>query len=231
MNGIQDRAKRRGITRLCHFTPSRNLLHIASDPKSIFSSRHLQDAEAAIFNPTDKERLDGYVDHVCCSIQYPNAWYFQKAQKNERLFPDWVVLLIDPHYLWQPGTRFCPRNAAAAGGRLVNEGTQAFDALFTPIVEGVQRYQRGPSRPDSIPTDEQAEVLVPDGIGFDDVHGIVVRDDAQAARVAARLKLLVLPVPCLVVVPEFFDPGALSKSLRSGRLPVERQYNRGGAHA
>ena len=31
MNGIQARANRRGITRLCHFTPSRNLAHIASD--------------------------------------------------------------------------------------------------------------------------------------------------------------------------------------------------------
>ena len=231
MNGIQARANRRGITRLCHFTPSRNLLHIASDPKGILASRHLQDDEAAVFNPTDKERLDRHVGHVCCSIQYPNAWYFRRARKSERLFPDWVVLLINPHYLWQPGTRFCRRNAAAAGGRLIEEGTRAFDALFTPIVEGVQRYQRGANRPDSVPTDEQAEVLIPDRIGRDDVNAVVVCDDAQAARVAARLELLGLAVPSLVVVPEFFEPSALSESLRSGRLPVEREYHRGGAHA
>ena len=113
MNGIRERARRRGITRLCHFTPSRNLAHIASDSNGLLASRHLQDDEAAIFNPTDKVRLDGYPGHVCCSIQYPNAWYFRKARDNERLFPDWVVLLIDVRYLWQAGTKFCPRNAAA----------------------------------------------------------------------------------------------------------------------
>lgn len=231
MNGIQDRAKRRGITRLCHFTPSRNLLHIANDPKGIVASRHLQDAEAAIFNPTDKERLDGYVDHVCCSIQYPNAWNFKKARKDERLFLDWVVLFIDARYLWQAGAKFCQRNAAAGHGKFVRSGVAAFEALFADTVEGRDTYRRGPRHPDFLPTDEQAEVLVPDRIGRDDVNAVVVRDDAQAKRVAARLKQLGLAVPCLVVVPEFFDPHALSEGLRSGRLPVEREYHRGGAHA
>ena len=122
MNGIRERANRRGVTRLCHFTPSRNLAHIASDTRGILASRHLKGDEAAIFNPTDKARLDGHTGHVCCSIQYPNAWYFRRARENERLFPDWVVLLIDARYLWQAGTKFCPRNAAAGHGRVVHEG-------------------------------------------------------------------------------------------------------------
>ena len=158
MSGIRERANRRGITRLCHFTPSRNLAHIASDSSGLLASRHLQDDEAAIFNPTDRLRLDGYPGHVCCSIQYPNAWYFRKARENERLFPDWVVLLIDVRYLWQAGTKFCPRNAAAEHGRLVQEGVKAFDALFADVVEGVDVYRRGPRHPDFLPTDEQAEV-------------------------------------------------------------------------
>lgn len=231
MNGIRAHALRRGITRLCHFTPSRNLAHIARDSRGILASRHLQNDETAIFNPTDKERMDGYPDHVCCSIQYPNAWYFRMARGKERLFLDWVVLLIDSSYLWRASTKFCARNAAAGYGRGVRSGAAAFDALFAPSVEGVRTYRRGPKHPNFLPTDEQAEVLIPDRIGGNDVNGVVVRDDDQAALETSRLRLVGLPVPRIVVVPEFFDPRALSGRLRSGLVPVEREYQRGGAHA
>ena len=230
MNGIRERARRRGITRLCHFTPARNLAHIANDSRGLLASRHLRGDEITVFNPTDKVRLDGYTGHVCCSIQYPNAWYFRRARENERLFPDWVVLLIDARYLWQLGTKFCPRNAAAGHGRLVQEGVKAFDSLFADVVEGAGVYTRGPRHPDFLPTDEQAEVLIPDRISRRDVQGVVVRDDEQAAREASRLKLQGLLVPRIVIVPEFFEPHALSRELRSGRTPSEREYNEGGAH-
>ena len=231
MNGVRARANRRGITRLCHFTPSRNLAHIASDPKGLLASRHLQNDETAIFNPTDKARLDGYPDHVCCSIQYPNAWYFRNAREKELLFLDWVVLLIDPSYLWRANTKFCPRNAAAGYGQGVRGGVAAFDALFADQVEGVRTYRRGPHHPDFLPTDEQAEVLIPDRIGSDGVSGVVVHDDDQAALETSRLRLAGLPVPRIVVVPEFFAPHALSNGLHRGLIPVESEYQRGGAHA
>ena len=86
---IQNRAVQRRITRLCHLTPSRNLGHIAVDPRGILALQHLEKDEKSVFNPTDLARLDGYLDHVCCSIQYPNAWYFRKARNKEQLFPDW----------------------------------------------------------------------------------------------------------------------------------------------
>ncbi len=230
MNAIQQRVKRRGITRLCHFTPSRNLAHIASERRGVLASARLQDDEAAIFNPTDKARLDGYPDHVCCSIQYPNAWYFRKAREKEHLFRDWVVLLIDARYLWEAGTKFCSRNAAAEQGRLVAEGAAAFDSLFADEVQGVDVYRRGTHHPDFLPTDEQAEVLIPDRISHGDVQGVVVRDDDQAARETLRLALQGLMVPRVVIVPEFFSPPALSQHLRRGRTPSEREHNTGGEH-
>ena len=230
MRDIEARAKRRGITRLCHFTPSRNLAHIASDPRGILASRHLEEDEAAILNATDKVRLDGYPDHVCCSIQYPNAWYFKRARENERLFADWVVLLIEARYLWQAGTLFCPRNAAAEQGRLVRDGVAAFDALFADVVEGYGTYRRGPRHPDFLPTDEQAEVLIPDRIGHGGVRGIVVRDAEQAARERSRLDLLGLAVPRIVIASRFFEPRALSRELRSGRRPDEKYYREGGGN-
>ena len=229
MTNIQARAIQRGITRLCHFTPSRNLAHIMSDAGGVLASRHLEDDESAIFNPTDKDRLDGYPDHVCCSIQYPNAWYFRKARASDTLFLDWVVLLIRAHYLWQPGAKFCPRNAAAGYGRLVRCGLAGFDALFADSVEGRETYSRGPKHPDWLPTDEQAEVLIPDQVGFGDVYGFVVRDDDQAAREASRLNLMGVAVPPIVIVPEFFEPQVLSRRLRMGRIPAEREYQRGDA--
>ena len=60
------------------------------------------------------------------------------------------------------------------------EGVTAFDSLFADVVEGDRVYRRGPRHPDFLPTDEQAEVLIPDRISRPDVQGVVVRDDDQA---------------------------------------------------
>lgn len=220
----------RGINRLCHFTPSRNLVHIATQRQGVLATQHLQDDEKAVLNPTDPERFDGYADHVCCSIQYPNAWYLRKAQEKERLFRDWVVLLLSARYLWQPGTKFCPRNAAADHGRHVREGAEAFEALFAPSVEGaygVTRH-RSASHPLWLPTDDQAEVLIPDRIEREDILGVVVRDESQARREAARLEQLNEPAPRFFIAPLLFSAKQLSDSLRSGRLPPEQEYDLGG---
>lgn len=228
---IQANAVRRGITRLCHFTPSHNLGHIAEDRVGILASKHLGEDEKAVFNPTDSERLDGYPDHVCCSIQYPNAWYFRKARGREPLFRDWVILLIKPHYLWYAGAKFCPRNAAAEHGRLVDEGAEAFEELFADIVKGTHTYRRDRCHPAFLPTDEQAEVLIPDRIRRGDVIGIAVYDDEQAKREVARLKLLGQSLSPIVIVPEFFDPNKLSQLLRAGQVPAEREHQQGDPHA
>lgn len=229
---IRTSAMARGIKRLCHFTPSRNLVHIATQRQGVLATQHLRADEKAVLNPTDLERLDGYPDHVCCSIQYPNAWYFRKAQAKEHLFRDWVVLLIAVHYLWLPGTKFCPRNAAADYGRNVRGGAEAFEALFAPGVEGAYRktFHRSESHPPWLPTDEQAEVLIPDRVQREDILGIVVRDESQAKREAVRLEQLDEPAPRIFIVPLFFSASRLSDSLRRGDLPPEREYDWGGEH-
>ena len=221
---IRSEAAERGITRLCHFTPSRNLGHIASDPRGLLASRHLQADEKAVFNPTDVERLDGYRDHLCCSIQYPNAWYFRKAREQEELFPDWVVVFIESHYLWRVGTKFCPRNAAAGHGRFVGEGAAKFDALFAQSVVGNQIYEREPSHPSFLPTDEQAEVLIPDVVEHEDVIGVAVKDQTQAKNEIARLKIQHCKPPRIFVVPEFYNPKLLSDLLRAGDTPAEPEF-------
>lgn len=225
ISSIRKEADDRGITRLCHFTPSRNLGHIASDPRGLLASRHLEADEKVVFNPTDVERLDGHADHLCCSIQYPNAWYFRTARGKETLFPDWVVVFIKSHYLWRTGTKFCPRNAAAGHGRFVREGAAAFDGLFAQSVVGGNRsYARGPHHPAFLPTDEQAEVLVPDVIQHDDVIGVAVRNAAQAKREVVALELQGCKSPRIFLVPEFYSPGLLSGLLRAGKTPAEPEF-------
>lgn len=233
ISSIQQAVRSRGITRLCHFTPSRNLAHIVEDPSGILASRHLEENEEAVFNPTDLERLDGFPDHVCCSIQYPNAWYFRQARRQERLFLDWVVVLIDARYLWRAGTKFCPRNAAAEHGRLIREGAEAFESLFAETVQGAggRTFTRYQHQPAFLPTDEQAEVLIPDQIQRQDVMGIVVRNQEQAKREVARLRLIGRSAPRIAVAPEYYNPSTLSGLLRAGRLPIEPEHRTGGTNA
>ena len=228
---IHGQACERGISRLCHFTPSRNLIHIARDPAGLLATRHLREEELALFNPTDIQRIDGFLDYVCCSIQYPNAWYFRKAREQEPLFEDWAVLLISPDYIWKPGTKFCPRNAAALGGQGVSDGIAGFNALFAPSVEGSQGriFQRG-QKPDCVPTDDQAEVLIPDQVDRRDIQAVVVRDIKQAKREHFRLDCVGTQVP-IRIAPQFFNPRELSRILSKGRFPIETEYEAGSKHA
>jgi hypothetical protein len=80
------------------------------------------------------------------------------------------------------------------------------------------------SHPIWFPTDDQAEVLIPDRVVREDVIGIAVIDDSQAKREIARMEQLRKHVPRIVVAPLFFDPGLLSRTLRSGVVPPEREF-------
>lgn len=190
MKEIQDQAQLRGIRRICHFTPSRNLQHIAAGGHGILSTKLLTESERSAFNPTDLLRLDNHTGHICCSIEYPNAWYFDRARTNEVLFPGWVVLMIRPDPLWQEGTLFSPRNAAAAGGGYLRSGVDGFNALFADRVSGTggQTFMRSPKHPPACPTDQQAEVLVADRIKMDDIVAVGVPDLDQAKRERVGLR-------------------------------------------
>ena len=229
---IQASAKRRGITRICHFTPSRNLAHIALDPRGVLASAHLSDDERSVFNPTDDKRFDGHTEYVCCSIQYPNAWYFSTARDKEPMFKDWVVLLVHARCLWKPGTKFCPRNAAAEHGALVREGPAAFDSLFAQTVEGRRTYTRKPRQPNFLPTDQQAEVLVPDHIDRNDVLGVAVHSEIQARNELSRLKILAGQPPPFpwVIAPAFYDPSRLRSLLLAGDIPEEHAFRQDSDH-
>lgn len=218
---------RRGISRLCHFTPSRNLPHIL-DLGAVLPTQSLKDDIRAVFNPTDLQRLDGFESHVCCSVQYPNGWYFSQKRAAEDIFPDWVVLLIDPVFLWMEGTQYCRRNAAAQGGSLVVPGYAGYQGMFADQVVGARgrTYERRPDHLGSCPTDNQAEVLVPHGIPWERVHGIAFRNETQAQRDLARLSLLGLSIGDRqgVVAPDMYNKHKLSSAILWGRPIEEAQW-------
>lgn len=220
---IERSAKRRGITRLCHVTPARNLAHILH-AGAVLSTDALTRIPNAILNKSDPLRLDGYTDHVCCSIQYPNVWYMDRVSENEELFRDWVVLLIRPDYLWCAGTKFCQRNAAAGRGSHVGTEYRDFECMFASSVDGRRRFVRTQTRPASVPTDDQAEVLVSVPITTRHVVGVAVPNDAQARIERARLEQLRLESPPLFVAPMLFEARKLSRALRDGKLPSETKY-------
>jgi ssDNA thymidine ADP-ribosyltransferase, DarT len=229
---IKSEVGRRRIIRLCHFTPSRNLGQILSGTLGVLSTMRLRDDERHVFAPTDLERLDGHTDHISCSIEYPNAWYFDKARARDVLFRDWVILFIDRKYLWQDGTRFCHRNASASYGREVRIGHSAFEALFAPKITGAygRNYTRTARTPEYCVTDEQAEVLIPDKIALEDILGVAVHSAEQARNEFVRLLYLGIPEERLreltvVVAPDLYDKYRLSAILKQGQRPEETLFD------
>jgi ssDNA thymidine ADP-ribosyltransferase DarT-like protein len=198
----------------------------------VLATRRLSSDERNVYAPTDLQRLDGFTDHICCSVEYPNSWYFERARSTDVLFKDWVVLLIDPKYLSDSRTLFSPRNASAEFGRRVMPGYEGFSRLFADKVDGAygKTFTRSASRRLCCPTDEQAEVLVPDVIELKDVQGVVVSSKEQAVNEIVRLRLLQIPSEEIkslrfLVVPEFWDKYQLSGMIRDGRRPVENEVH------
>jgi len=219
---VKKAAKAYGITRLCHFTSSRNLPHIFNNNAGLLATKFLKDDEKSVFNITDNLRLDGRLEHISCSIQYPNAWYLRKAIGKETIFLDWLILFIAPAYLAHLETEFCYRNSAAATPMT---GIASFEEMYAKKVTGAygNSYTRGPNHIPSCPTDNQAEVHIFRNIMLKDILGIGVKSMDQAQREAVRLDLLQIDTDKIpfVITPDLFDPNRLSRSIQSGTPPNE----------
>lgn len=230
---IKQECIRRGITRICHFTPSRNLAHIIAGKIGVLATEHLEKSERQVFNATDLKRYDGHKGHICCSVEYPNVWYLSRKIEDEKLFKDWVILLIKPYYLWKKDTLYCHRNASAGCGCYINGGFESFKLLYQDVINGSggRTYKRSNTHLIACPTDNQAEVLVPDCISLPDITGIVIRDRKQARNEISRLKLQELKLLVnFYVVPEFYDKHAMSHAISKGVRPKEILFNDGDRH-
>lgn len=221
---IEQEAKAKTITRLCHFTESRNLAYMHAGSDAILPTSDLVRTQWALFTPTDIERFDGHLDKICCSIEYPNVWYFEKARGNQPIFPDWVVLLIDPSKLWVDGTVFCPCNASKNRGAHIEPGYRAFQGLFAASVFTGQK--RSATHLPCSPTDDQAEVLLRGPVSLASLLGVGVFDEAQAKREFARLRQLGYDPARFrwVIAPHFYQKNQLSAAIRRGQRPAETRW-------
>lgn len=220
--------ERLGITRICHLTPLRNLVHIATG-QGLLSNAALTNVEKKAFTPQDLARWDGHPDHISCSIEYPNAWYYRQKAGDDEIFRTWVVMTIEPEHLAQGATRFCHRNASARGGAYIRDGIEGLRAMYESPVEGAggRTYTRTPTHLRECPTDNQAEVLVPRFIPIEDVKTIALPNEEQAASVYVALEQIGGDPDrfTLTVVPELFQPWVLSDAISRGIRPQERLWS------
>lgn len=207
------------LARLAHFTPSRNLSHILADGE-LRSVKEMSEDVRSCYTATDLQRLDGFLDRVCCSMQYPNGYYFARAvsQPETVNFPDWVCLFINKMVAATEGTLFCPRNAAAAYGGLCTPGVAGLDSCYASSVtgQGGRTRHRGAHHDPGSPTDIQAEVLVTAPISLSDVHTIVVPSEEAARQEYGRLnQLCLLPPPHIrwVICADMFDKWRIASAV------------------
>ena len=215
---IRDLVIEKGISRLCHFTQSRNLAHIFGDGLGICSTYELK-KEKLPYNETDEVRYDRHPELICCSIEFPNVFYFATSRSRVQLFEDWAVLLIDPKYIYRKDTLYCPCNAAKGKGAYLCSGAEGFESLYDLHPRG-SNFPRSAKRMDAAPTDVQAEVLVDGPIALEDIIGVVFFDIEQARRELLRLELMQakLPERCKVYISQdFYDKENLDTKIRNNR--------------
>lgn len=150
---IKELCIQRGIKNLVHFTKRSNLNDILW--YGIKSKKYNKDIGKSHFH-NDEKRLDGRLDWISTSIQFPNYKMFYKYRCQNKLEP-WVVLLLCPSIIWSHDCLYCPSNAASHSIRQSHEcdlrGPAAFEKLF-------DTYGRNLTLRASDPSDVQAEVLV-----------------------------------------------------------------------
>ncbi|PKQ36291.1 MAG: hypothetical protein CVT61_01930 [Actinobacteria bacterium HGW-Actinobacteria-11] len=207
----------RGITRVTHFTNSRNLPGIL-DAGAILPTSRLPDGVGFHAN-TDEKRIDGRLDHICCSIEYPNAFYFRRAtgRTNQINYTDWIVLLLEPHLLAREGVLFAPSNAAVARGAMLRDGLPGMKRLFEDKVRDVTRSS---AHRIASPTDVQAEALIPDEISVSAITGIVVPSVEALKREFARLPIFGYDPEQFdwYVSKDMFDWSAVTSAVRQGTV-------------
>ncbi len=218
MSEVLDIIKKRGVTRLCHFTKVNKMLHILSDSDGIKSNVFI---EEGIIEKNDKNRFDGHEDYISTSIQYPNIWYLNKVKDLDPLFKKWVILCIDPSIIEDSRTLYCETNAATKRGALLTKGSEGLNKMFSTKTNGNRVMYRKPRMLTCCPTDDQAEVMIYGNIPRDKIIGIIVKSDKEAKDLLFMLELsnINIQIP-IIIAPDVFDK-KFSDQIREGIRPSE----------
>lgn len=151
----------RGIDTLYHFTPVENLESILKN--GLLSVDNLQKRRLPYFN-NDPLRLDGVLNGICTSIEFPNYKMFYLLRKNgsrnnDQRSGNWCVVELDANLLAEKDCLFYADNAASK-----NEARKSF---YDKVgIVGLRRmfvnysFRNSIGIPPYIPTNPQAEVQI-----------------------------------------------------------------------
>lgn len=223
----------RGITRLVHFTKSKNLPFILGDYDDVnpglFANNYINRDGFHVKN--DLQRFDGKEDYICTSVQYPNFFYLGKVRNREKenLFNEWVILEINPRVIDETSF-FCPVNAAKERGKYITSGIKGFCSLFEDKDDIPRKItERNVKQPSNTPTDLQAEVLVYKRIKKDNIMGIIFSGEKSMKNELLRLKLAGVSLKDIKIKDsnELFDRESYKKVRNGERIKehVNEVYN------
>ena len=214
--------QQRNVTRLCHFTKFQKFTHIISSENGILSSATIGPDTK---NLTDPARYDGEVEHVCCSVQYPNSWFLTKSKgrNTDSIFSEWVVIYISLDVLNYREAKFSPCNASKEYGKYINNNMEEIESIFSDRVPTFA-YRRTKEMLSYCPTDGQAEIQIHHNIPRRFITGIAVNEEDLAVRVHTVFEL------CNITeIPIYIAPDIMSKKwselIKKGITPDEIRYD------
>jgi len=192
--------KRRGITRLIHFTTTINLLGIY-ESGFLYSRKELEDLDINMTDILDYIQFNDQIrydnkNYINLSIERPNSYLFRRFIDNTKDIPYiyWCVLSIDPKYIYEQGTLFSVTNAANRHNQKVvgitgdlNKFKMMFEDRLTVVSSRKTMVIDRIDLPDAYTTHEQAEVLVNLPIPVADI--IAVSFPTQEQLVKAKVAL------------------------------------------
>ena len=178
----------------------------------IFSSRSIPRDQW-----NDSDRVDGYIDYVCTSVELPNSYCLKNmVRKTQTNIEEWIIFKINP-YIIDDTSLFCPLNAAKECGKYVSEGVEAYESIF--LNEG---RTRNPKWISSVPSNLQAEVLIKGIIPINQIKGVIfhenfVDDDIFKLVNQANIEIR--------QSTDLFDSEKTLKWLNCGRVPYDFPIN------
>ena len=192
--------KRRGITRLIHFTTTINLLGIY-ESGFLYSRKELEDLDINMTDILDYIQFNDQIryddkTYINLSIERPNSYLFRRFINNTKDIPyiSWCVLSIDPKYIYEQGTLFSVTNAANRHNQKVvgiSGDFLKFQMMFAdrlPIVTSrTERIVERTGLPAAYTTHEQAEVLVNLPIPVADIIAVSFPTQEQLVEAKASL--------------------------------------------
>lgn len=208
----------RGVSRLCHSTKLKDLIHIISSDNGIASTNAIR---SDIKDQKDLARYDGELEYICCSVEYPNCWYLRNVRQRDKdqVFKDWVTIFINPEILNYRKTKFSPCNAAKDCGIHIFDGDKKISSLYAPSINGRNRTA---TMLKCCPTDDQAEILIKDTIPYEFFIGIATCDETDAEQVYAMLRTYGKSQLPIYIAPDIFNTDCSNK-IRRGIKPVEKE--------